>query len=208
MCRIKYFSSFVSGILCTKVHCSFKVARLNRPLFYFISTQCSFTLTQDQVNKLCAMETDDLIKLPACSNSEHGSETDDPCASGSEAIKSDFLPLDAKVVDEYNTEAPTTMSDGLEEDMDIATTPDVEKEVDDNPPPLPVGFEMTDAVSVEEKVVSVSSGQAENGSLSIQNEISFRSLKENESLLSKRVVDASRILFSSFIFITCGCMSY
>ncbi|KAL9158002.1 hypothetical protein ABFS82_08G040000 [Erythranthe guttata] len=48
------------------------------------------------------METDDLIKLPASSNSEHGSEADDPRESGSEAIKSGSLPVNSKVVDEFD----------------------------------------------------------------------------------------------------------
>ncbi|KAI3452128.1 hypothetical protein Pfo_008793 [Paulownia fortunei] len=139
------------------------------------------------------METEDLIQLPASSNSGHGSENDDPYESGCEAIKSDSLPLNSEVLDEINEEAPGTILDGSHENMDTLMMTDFEKDVDNNTPALPVGFETTDSVAVVEKMTSVSSVHAENGSLSVQSEMSFSHHKKDETLLSKREIHASPI---------------
>ncbi|KAK6129096.1 hypothetical protein DH2020_037169 [Rehmannia glutinosa] len=137
------------------------------------------------------METEDIIKFPASSNSGHGSENDDPHELGCEAINSDSLPLNSEVIDEINEAAPGTMSN--DEELDMSMSSDSEENVDRNTPALPVVFEKTDSVEVVGKMTSVSSVHAENGSLSVQREISFTNHKKDETLLCKKEIDASSL---------------
>ncbi|GFQ04623.1 zinc finger cchc domain-containing protein 8 [Phtheirospermum japonicum] len=138
---------------------------------------------------LLTMVTEDLIKFSASSNSGHGSENDNPHELGCEAIKPDSLPLKSEVIDEINEEAAGTLSNG--EDVDMSISSDSEETVDRNTPAISVGFERTDSVEVE-KMTSISSVHAENGSVSVQREISF-SNKKDETLLCEKEIDASSL---------------
>ncbi|KAL6526252.1 hypothetical protein OROMI_029892 [Orobanche minor] len=135
------------------------------------------------------MMTEDLIELPASRNSRHGSENGDPCQLGCEAAKSDSLPLNSEVTDEINVEAAGTVSN--DEDVDMSISSNSEENVDHNIPDLPVGFENTDSAEVVEKMTSISSVHAENGSLSVQGEISFSNNKKDETLLCEKEIDAN-----------------
>ncbi|KAL6551661.1 hypothetical protein OROGR_007815 [Orobanche gracilis] len=135
------------------------------------------------------MMTEDLIELPASSNSMHGSENGDPCQLGCEAVKYDSLPLNSAVTDEINVEAAGTVSN--DEDVDMSISSDSEENVDHNITALPVGFENTDSAEVVEKMTSISSVHAEDGSLSVQGEISFSNNKKDETLLCETEIDAN-----------------
>ncbi|KAH6832170.1 hypothetical protein C2S53_007448 [Perilla frutescens var. hirtella] len=139
------------------------------------------------------METEDLIKLPASSNSDHGSENGDACESGSEAINSESLPSNSEVIEEIHGEAPGAVAGVLDENMDALMEDDFEKGPNCNSATAPIGFEMTNSVADVGKPVPVSSVHTENGFLSIQSEISFSNLKKNDTLSSKRELDANSL---------------
>lgn len=129
------------------------------------------------------MDTEDLIKLPASSNSEHGSENDGACESGSEAINSESLPLDSEVIDQIHGEVPGAISGVLDENMDALMEDDFEKGGNSATPP--VGLEMTNSVA--------DVGKVENEILSVQSEINFSNLKKNAALSSRREIDANSL---------------
>lgn len=148
------------------------------------------------------METGDLIKLPVSSNSENGNEHSDTCESGCEAIISDPIPLTSEVVENIN-ETPGAVSDGLNENMDsLITSTESEKLADSNTTALQFDLEMTNSVAEIETMASISFVHAENGPLPVQSEVSFSNREKNETFSSKREVDASCILFSSFHYTT------
>ncbi|KAK4416292.1 protein GAMETE EXPRESSED 3 [Sesamum alatum] len=98
------------------------------------------------------MEIEDLIKPPASSNSEHGSENDDQYESGCEAIKSDSPPLDSEVLDEINGDVTGTMPDSVHEIIGTSMMTDYKKDVGFSIPAVSVGFELTESVAVVEKI--------------------------------------------------------
>ncbi|KAL0332274.1 UNVERIFIED_CONTAM: protein GAMETE EXPRESSED 3 [Sesamum calycinum] len=139
-----------------------------------------------------AMGTEDLIKLPASSNSEHGSENDDQYESGCEAIKSGSTILNSKALDEINGDATGTMLDGVHENIGTSAMTDCQKDVGNSTPVLPIGFELTESVAVVDKV-SVSSVHVENGSLAVKSEISLSNHKNDETTLALSGVKRPRI---------------
>lgn len=147
------------------------------------SMQHKYFLSQNKI--LPTMDTEDLSKLPASSDSEHGSENDGTRESGSEAINSESLPLNSEVIDQIHGEVPGAISGVLDENMDALMEDDFEKGSNSVTPP--VGFEMTNSVADVEKL--------ENEILSVQSEINFSNLKKNAALSSRREIDANCILF-------------
>ncbi|KAL0377832.1 UNVERIFIED_CONTAM: Zinc finger CCHC domain-containing protein 8 [Sesamum radiatum] len=148
------------------------------------------------------METEDLIKLPASSNSEHGSENDDQYESGWVAIKSGSPPLNSEALDEINGNATGTMLDSVHENIGASTMTDCKKDAGNSTPALPVGFELTESVAVVEKI-SVSSVHVENGSLAVKSEISLSNHKNDETTLGKREIDtAGCILFQACLIMS------
>ncbi|XP_011099291.1 zinc finger CCHC domain-containing protein 8 [Sesamum indicum] len=133
------------------------------------------------------METEDLTKLPASSNSEHGSENDDQYESGCEAIKSDSPPLNSEALDEINGDATGTMLGGVHENIGASTMTDCKKDAGNSTRVLPVGFEFTESVAVVENI-SVSSVHVENGSPAVKSEISLSNHKNDETSLGKREI--------------------
>ncbi|XP_047959582.1 zinc finger CCHC domain-containing protein 8 [Salvia hispanica] len=138
------------------------------------------------------METEDLIKLPASSNSEHG-DNDNTCESGPEAISSESLHLNSEVTEEINGEDPGATVGVLDENMDALMEDDFEGGPNSNGVTPPVGLGITDSVANVEKVASVSSMLHGNGFVSVQSEISVSNLKKNEVLSSKMELDAKSI---------------
>ncbi|KAL0350563.1 UNVERIFIED_CONTAM: hypothetical protein Sradi_4205500 [Sesamum radiatum] len=157
------------------------------------------------------MGTEDLIKLPASSNSEHGSENDDQYESGCEAIKSGSTILNSKALDEINGDATGTMLDGVHENIGTSAMTDCQKDVGNSTPVLPIGFELTESVAIVDKV-SVSSVHVENGSLAVKSEISLSNHKSDETTLGKREIDtAGCILFQDlfdYIYVIHGVHSW
>lgn len=120
------------------------------------------------------MEIEDSVKFCDSSYSGHGSEIEDPRESGSEAIKSDILPLDSQGIDENSGEAPQTTGIWMNESMKA----------------FPVNIELME---------SVISAHTENGSLAVHSENGFGNLGKDATLTSKRQADVSRILFHFFL---------
>lgn len=110
-------------------------------------------------------------------NTEHG-ENDNTCESGPEAVNSESVPLNSEV--EEDTGGITGV---LDENMDAMMEDDFE-----NGPNI-------NTVADVERVVSISSVHKGNGFLSVQSELSVGNFKRNETLSSKREVDAICILF-------------
>ena len=149
------------------------------------------------------METEDLIKLPASSNSEHG-DNDNTCESGPEAISSESLHLNSEVTEEINGEDPGATVGVLDENMDALMEDDFEGGPNSNGVTPPVGLGITDSVANVEKVASVSSMLHGNGFVSVQSEISVSNLKKNEVLSSKMELDAKCILsFVALVVLLC-----
>ncbi|KAL1538890.1 zinc finger CCHC domain-containing protein 8-like [Salvia divinorum] len=138
------------------------------------------------------METEDLIKLPASSNSEHG-ENDNTCESGPEAINSEPLHLNSEVTEEIHREDPGATLGLLDETMDALMEDAFERGPNINGVTSPVGSGITDSVANVEKVVYVSSMLHGNGFPSVQSETSVSNLKKNEVLSSTRELDAKSI---------------
>lgn len=143
------------------------------------SMQCRYTFTE---SILPTMETEDIIKLPASSNSEHG-DNEDTCESDPEAVNSEYLHLNSGVEKEIHGEDTGAIKSVLDENMDAMMEDDFEKGPNSN------------TVADVERVVSVSSAHNGNGFLSVQSQISVSNFKKNETLSSKREVDAICILF-------------
>ncbi|KAL3629539.1 hypothetical protein CASFOL_026761 [Castilleja foliolosa] len=119
------------------------------------------------------MVTEDLIKLPASSNSGNLSENNDPRELGCEAIQPGSLPLKSEAIDDINEEAAGTLSNG--EDVDMSISSDSEEAVDRSTPAISVGFEKADSVEIE-KTTSNSSVHPENRSV-CEKEIDAGSLR-------------------------------
>lgn len=122
------------------------------------------------------METEDIIELPASSNTEHG-ENENTSESGPEAVNSEFVPLNSV---EEDTGGITGV---LDENMDAMMEDDFE-----NVPNI-------NTVADVERLVSISSVHNGNGFLSVQSELSVGNFRRDETLSSKREVDAICILF-------------
>ncbi|KAG8384531.1 hypothetical protein BUALT_Bualt04G0127600 [Buddleja alternifolia] len=133
-----------------------------------------------------SMETEDLIKLPASSNSGDANENDDKCESGYEAIEADSLPLNSDVKGEINGKDPGSISDDLQENLETLVTTDIEIDADNNTPSLPVGIEFTESVAVVEKLTSTGNVHPENESVAVQSESSFTYHKKDGILSSER----------------------
>ncbi|CAA0832740.1 Proline-rich spliceosome-associated (PSP) family protein / zinc knuckle (CCHC-type) family protein [Striga hermonthica] len=137
------------------------------------------------------MEKDELIKLPASSNCVHGSGTDDRNESDLEAIESDCLPPNSELKAKIHEEEAGTLSNDDDVDMSISSD---EENSDRNTPVLKkVDVETSGSAEAVVKMTPVSHVHAENGSLSVQQEISFNNQKNNETLVCKEETNSNSV---------------
>ncbi|CAA0828349.1 Unknown protein [Striga hermonthica] len=137
---------------------------------------------------LHSMETQELIKLPASSNSGHASEHEGPNEFGRVAITSGSRNLNSEIKAEINGEAGMLSKD---DDVDMSISSG-EENLDLNSSVLKDDLETADSVEVAVEMTSVTHVNSENGSLPVQPEISSSTPMKDETLLSKRGVKRPR----------------
>ncbi|GER35723.1 prolinerich spliceosome-associated family protein / zinc knuckle family protein [Striga asiatica] len=137
------------------------------------------------------MEKDELIKLPASSNSVHGSGIDDRNESDLEAIESDCLPPNSELKAKIHEEEAGTLSNDDDVDMSISSD---EENSDRNTPVLKkVDVETSGSAEAVVKMTPVSHVHAQNGSLSVQQEIIFSNQKNDETLVCKEETNSNSV---------------
>lgn len=155
--------------------------------------------SQEQIN----METEDLINLPASSNSGNGSDNNDLNNSTSEPTEAESIPSNSKVKDDkLNEEIKVINGDDEKEDNHTSLTSDKDKDLVDSTTTLQVTVEVTEGIAVDEKIKCLSPTEhVENGDLTSQdkNQNPLGNHKRAGSPISSTLKDGSCILlFTSY----------
>ncbi|KAM7516625.1 hypothetical protein LguiA_006208 [Lonicera macranthoides] len=113
------------------------------------------------------METEDLINLPASSNSGNGSDNNDLNNSTSEPMETESIPSNSEVKDDkLNEEIEVINGDDEKEDSQTFLTSDKDKDLIDSTTTLQVTVEVTEGIAVDEKIKCFSPTEdVENGDL-------------------------------------------
>uniref|UniRef100_A0A5B6ZBF1 CCHC-type domain-containing protein n=1 Tax=Davidia involucrata TaxID=16924 RepID=A0A5B6ZBF1_DAVIN len=141
------------------------------------------------------METEDLIDLPASSSCGCKSEKENLNNSNCEPSEADSQPSNSAVKeDELNGEILGNEGEVGYEDNPLLLATAIDKDLVDNTSILQVSVEVTETVTVAEKMSCISSGvNAENGCLTVRDGSPINSHKRDGSSISNHEIDGSSI---------------
>lgn len=143
------------------------------------------------------MESEDLINLPASSNSGNESENNDLPSADCELGAADSLPNNSEIKEnQLNGDFPGNEDDIGNKSIQSLPVPESDKDLIDTTTIVQVTVELGEAVEVQEKMNCFNSTvHTENGSVTVQDGSLLGNLKRDGSSISSQEKDISCILF-------------
>lgn len=141
------------------------------------------------------MESEDLINLPASSNSGNESENNDVPSADCERGAADSLPNNSEIKEnQLNGDFPGNEDDIGNKSIQSLLVPESDKDLIDNTTIVQVTVELGEAVEVQEKMNCFNSAvHTENGSVTVQDGSLLGNLKRDGSSISSQEKDISSI---------------